>query len=45
VLISLKAHDEALLERSFAQLKTFYDDTRWVQPMGHCSLAHEQRAT
>jgi hypothetical protein len=30
VLISLKAHDEALLERSFAQLKTFYDDTRWA---------------
>lgn len=45
MLISLKAHDEALLERSFAQLKTFYDDTRWVRPVDQCcclQVAHEQ---
>jgi hypothetical protein len=28
VLVALKAHDEAALERAFIQLKTFYSDTR-----------------
>ncbi|KAI8471229.1 MAG: 26S proteasome regulatory subunit [Monoraphidium minutum] len=28
VLVALKAHDEAALERAFVQLKTFYTDTR-----------------
>jgi hypothetical protein len=41
VLISLKAHDEALLERSFAQLKTFYDDTRWAWP--RCAAGRGQQ--
>jgi hypothetical protein len=30
VLVALKAHDEAALERAFIQLKTFYADTRCV---------------
>jgi hypothetical protein len=29
VLLALKSHDEAALERAFVQLKTFYSDTRW----------------
>lgn len=28
MLLALKAHDEAALERAFVQLKTFYSDTR-----------------
>jgi 26S proteasome regulatory subunit N12 len=28
VLLSLKQHDEAALERSFVQLKTYYADTK-----------------
>ncbi len=34
VLLSLKARDEAALERSFIQLKTYYVDTKWV----HCVM-------